>query len=446
MRFAFFMLALAACAQQKMAPTALIVRVTTDLLVPAEADAIEIEVSGAADSVTRTVTQRSDLPIEVAIEPRTASGRNVEIVARALSADSVRVSRRVSTSFIVGEVRVVAINLERTCLGRTDCRAPETCITGVCGASAVSSADLPSWVPPAARDAGVIRDSGADARDASSLRDINVADLGRTDDVVMSDVVVVAPDTTVPVEAGRGCPAGCGANSECCAGVCVPVGCELDGNPCTVGQCMATGCVEAPASGMACDPRNLCTTGDMCTNGVCGGGTRRSCPDDGVACTEDLCQNGTGCTSIPRDARCTAGQVCTVGGCTCEASACSSAAPTCQIGRCSGPSCVFGSAPDATACSGADPCAVYACRGGGCVIVGPKCTMRSRCESFSCRASDGTCLYEMLPDTVPCQGPDDTPCSPNGDVCQGGFCASGPECPFGGNVCCPTGCAFDFCP
>jgi len=57
---------------------------------------------------------------------------------------------------------------------------------------------------------------------------------------------------------------GCSAGEECCAGACVPLGCD-DGLECTIDSCHATGgCGHAPRTG-ACDDGD----GDACTIGTC---------------------------------------------------------------------------------------------------------------------------------------------------------------------------------
>lgn len=56
-----------------------------------------------------------------------------------------------------------------------------------------------------------------------------------------------------------------------------------------LGSCQANNV----ANGTACNDGQFCTTGESCTNGVCGGGTVTNC-NDGLPCTTDACNPGTG--------------------------------------------------------------------------------------------------------------------------------------------------------
>ena len=88
-------------------------------------------------------------------------------------------------------------------------------------------------------------------------------------------------------------------------GACVPgtaVGCD-DGNPCTSDSCGLLGCTHTPLTGPSCDDGDPCTQNDQCQNGSCVG-TPVTCPDDGFACTDDVCTQ-QGCVHVPVDSRCT---------------------------------------------------------------------------------------------------------------------------------------------
>jgi hypothetical protein len=61
-----------------------------------------------------------------------------------------------------------------------------------------------------------------------------------------------------------------------------------------------------------CDDADACTTGDFCTAGACVG-TAISCPDDGNACTDDVCVSATGACGVPRSGTCDDGDACTTG-------------------------------------------------------------------------------------------------------------------------------------
>ncbi len=79
-----------------------------------------------------------------------------------------------------------------------------------------------------------------------------------------------------------GCTNGvCDANNGLCIGDPVaPGGACFDGVPaCNTGTCdNNSNCVPSPvANGTACDDYNACTTGDLCTNGTCGGTAVTNC-------------------------------------------------------------------------------------------------------------------------------------------------------------------------
>jgi len=167
-----------------------------------------------------------------------------------------------------------------------------------------------------------------------------------------------------PCDDGDACTAGEFCTAVVCGGGSA-VDCD-DGDSCTIDSCdPATGCVNAPLpDGSACDDGDLCTLGDACAGGVClpsdvvdcddGDPCTRDwcepadglchyaaqpcpeidcadgidndwdgltdcedpdcagepCADEGIACTADICRNGS-CRHSPRDARCDDGLFCT---------------------------------------------------------------------------------------------------------------------------------------
>jgi hypothetical protein len=62
--------------------------------------------------------------------------------------------------------------------------------------------------------------------------------------------------------------------------------------------------------GSACDDANPCTTADVCTAGACSG-PLVPCPDDGNACTDDVCVPATGACGASIVAPCDDGDACT---------------------------------------------------------------------------------------------------------------------------------------
>lgn len=115
----------------------------------------------------------------------------------------------------------------------------------------------------------------------------------------------------------------CTINDVCTGGVCsgVPNTCAAPGDVCLIGSCdeAQNKCTAVPGNnGAACDDKNLCTTGEICTNGTCGGGAptnQGGACDDGNTCTAgDTCANGV-CqgTTITQ---CINGDGCCPSGCT----------------------------------------------------------------------------------------------------------------------------------
>ncbi|NUN16670.1 MAG: hypothetical protein HUU55_23845, partial [Myxococcales bacterium] len=104
----------------------------------------------------------------------------------------------------------------------------------------------------------------------------------------------------------------CTIADTCLAGVCQPLfnlDCD-DSNLCTDDSCdPATGCVNAPNS-EHCNDNNVCTLGDICTNGVCTPAGVLNC-DDGNPCTTDSCDPIAGCQNIENTDPCNDGNACT---------------------------------------------------------------------------------------------------------------------------------------
>src|SRR6185503_8956238 len=119
-----------------------------------------------------------------------------------------------------------------------------------------------------------------------------------------------APLTGTPCNDGDACT----VSDTCSAGVCAaggPRNCD-DGNACTDDACDdESGCVHSH-NASACDDGNACTTGDVCSDGACAGGSLVSC-DDGDACTVDACHPATGCTHAA--SACDDGNPCTADTC-----------------------------------------------------------------------------------------------------------------------------------
>ncbi len=141
-----------------------------------------------------------------------------------------------------------------------------------------------------------------------------------------------------PVEGTPKCDDGdkCTAGDTCKVGKCVGSGgptCD-DGNACTVDKCNAeTGKCSFGPNKAPCDSGNLCTYGDVCSNGKCKGGANQVC-NDGTSCTTDACDAKTGkCTykAIKDGTACKDGLECTKKE-TCKAGKCISGdSSTCHL-------------------------------------------------------------------------------------------------------------------
>ncbi len=134
----------------------------------------------------------------------------------------------------------------------------------------------------------------------------------------------------------------CTANDTCANGVCVggpPPPCD-DNNACTANQCNpttglcenppivcndnnsctddtcnpSTGCVYTPNDNNTCSDNSLCTSPDVCQNGVCVGQNPVVCAPDANPCTTEACNPATGlCESNNNTNACDDGDACTLG-------------------------------------------------------------------------------------------------------------------------------------
>ncbi|MCB9728429.1 MAG: hypothetical protein H6746_08125 [Deltaproteobacteria bacterium] len=259
----------------------------------------------------------------------------------------------------------------------------------------------------------------------------------------------------------------CKGEWECAAGKCAvrpgtAVVCPAAG-PCASSACdPATGaCVvgEAP-DGVPCDDGKVCTVGERCQAGVCGGGAPVAC-DDGNPCTNDACVPGEGCVSTPNAAPCDDGNACTKAD-ACSAGKCKGGAAVscpgagpCRVGTCQASTgCAVQPAPDATscddgnACTAGDACQAGECVGegacpcrsdGDCVDDGDLCNGTPRCLGGSCAVDPAT--------VVSCAAGSDcvtVSCAPATGTCVSAPVADGTAC-FGGGCTGPGSCAGGSC-
>ncbi len=241
-----------------------------------------------------------------------------------------------------------------------------------------------------------------------------------TDDACDSDFGCVYTNNVAPCDDGNPCTMG----DHCVLGLCESVETDTcdDANPCTTDYCdPATGCVHEDNT-LPCNDADVCTIGDVCADGVCVGGVLLSC-NDGNLCTDDSCDNLSGCqyvaNSDPCDDQntCTISDMCVDGECVGEGSLdCDDANP------CTKDICLPGGGCDHEdilgSCTDGDPCTLNdSCQAGQCV-PGPAldCDDGNPCTDDEC-ALDGSCSNTA--NTASC---DDGNACTEGDHCADGSC------------------------
>gem|GEM_PF-5225515 len=205
----------------------------------------------------------------------------------------------------------------------------------------------------------------------------------------------------------------------------------LDGE-CTVGVCdPASGLCTADAinEGGACSDDGLPCTDDVCQAGVCvhNDDDTNAC-SDGVNCTDDACVAGA-CVSTPIDCSFLDGE-CTIGVCnestgTCEAvsanegGACTDDGNPCTDDVCEAGVCVHIN-DDTNVCSDGDACTNDACLAGACIGTPVDCSaLDGDCTVGVCNPSTGQCQAQATNEGGACTD-DGNACTD--DVCQAGVC------------------------
>ena len=254
---------------------------------------------------------------------------------------------------------------------------------------------------------------------------------------------VAAKCVAVSAKDGKACDADgtlCTVGDACAAGKCSPgdaLDCD-DKNVCTADSCNATkGCSNIPNTA-ACDADgSKCTVNDVCNNGTCIAGAKKTC-QDGDACTTDKCDAGSGACSNPiivgcggncaTDGHCDDKELCTTDKCVagkCQNSAftgkCDDSNPctegdACIKGKCDGlaKDCDDGNPCTTEGCLPASGCTVVvnngACDDGdGCTVsdkcadgkcgsgAAKKCDDGDKCTADSCNPGDGACKFTGIP-------------------------------------------------
>ena len=196
---------------------------------------------------------------------------------------------------------------------------------------------------------------------------------------------------------GDACNAGATCTSGSCTGGSAP-DCSSAGGACNTASCDSGGAegncdVLTPSNeGGSCNDGDACTIGDICQSGTCSGAT----PDcfSGDPCKDVSCDPGGtegNCDTItPLSGPCDDSNVCTVGE-TCQAGSCGGgSAPDCSSAgdQCNTASCDPGGAP------GNCDIVVPSNEGGSCDDV-DVCTLNDECQG-------GVCGGELCPNANPC--------------------------------------------
>ena len=250
-------------------PTRIVVVTQTDLAVPAELDALTIEVDATAIGGSQQVRMtpldgdRVAPPIVLAIVHDGGELGPITVRVWGFHEGEVVVERAARLSFVPGRSVLLRVDLVRACRDH-DCEGGRSCEAGACVPLDVDAQSLPTWagregLPTLPRDPG---DAGASA-DAWVAPD---------DAWAPPDDAAVAPD------GGAACAAGCE-----CAQTCIDdEGCE---------------CRSGCACALACVP------GDDCTHVLCDGeGTTCAIDGSGVSNLEARCDHRSSCTIDARDA------------------------------------------------------------------------------------------------------------------------------------------------
>jgi hypothetical protein len=233
----------------------------------------------------------------------------------------------------------------------------------------------------------------------------------------------VLPDSEIE------CPAEVGIDATCLAPAC-------DGQS---GECSLVPDHEQ----LACNDGDACTIGETCNGGVCGSGASLNC-NDGNLCTDDLCDGESGCIYVNNVASCQDGSVCTVNDICAEGScqpgqvlACDDLNPCTDDGCDQDTGCQF-EAKDGE-CSDLNPCTVGDhCVGGLCTAGSMlDCNDENPCTDDSCDAQKG-CVHQL--NQNPCD--DQNACTEN-DHCNNGWCLGKVADCNDFNICTEDSCSAD---
>ncbi len=390
--------------------TALLVRVSSTLVIPDDVDRLDVSVRGETTMMfaDRSFAVSTPWPHTVSIRPGALEFGDVQVTVTAYRGDAFVVRRVVTGRFIPGVDEVIEVELDARCVGIM-CPEGLDCRGGACIGVRVDGG-----MPDAGRDAAT--DGGSDAN----------LDAPCPGGLVYCGGSCIDPQTDL---AFCGAAAGC-IGSTACLGAerCTAGRCELD---CAPGEIACGGACVDPSSDRThcgadteCMGGTACATGELCAIGACSA----TCPVGlnacGDRCVDPLsdrafCGAAADCTG---GATCFAGEACSFGVCT-------TSCPAGQIacgGRC------VDTLTDRAYCGAIADCSGGTTCSAGQVCVGGTCATSCPGGQIAC---GGRCVDTLTDRTYCGASPTCTggrPCA-SGEVCTAGACVT--SCP-GGQVAC----------
>jgi hypothetical protein len=218
---------------------------------------------------------------------------------------------------------------------------------------------------------------------------------------------------------------GSGGNAGVGGAAC-PSNCD-DQNDCTVDSCVAGACKNEPlAAGKACGTGRTCDNNAVCVR--CRDTAADKGQDEGCSAGAPVC-TGTGtaatCAGCTKDADCDDGNECTTEKCTTGSCVVTpvAAGQACATGVCNGTA-------NAEKCVACTDNAVAPSKDLGCSDAKPACDPSGTGICYACVkdadcASDNlSCTNETCANHLCTHVPDDSKCTPSGDVCKPNKCDS----------------------
>lgn len=341
----------------------------------------------------------------------------------------------------------VAVDDGEACDDGEVCTVGDACAAGLCGAGDWLECDDGLFCTV---DACVAVDGGGAGCENAPVEGVCVIDGGcqadgaghPSDPCLVCDAGLDSLGWSARLD-GSECSDGeyCTVGDGCLGGVCTPAGprdCGFLDSQCAVGGCdegAETCTPDAVDDGVGCDADgNACTVGDACGAGACEAGAALDC-DDGLECTVDACEvdAGTGepgCVHTPVAGACVIDDGCVVEGASpvdepCRV--CSTALdPWAWSDRADGTEC-----EDGAWCTVGDTCAAGVCEAG----AAADCSgLSDQCLTGTCDEEADACVATPVAEGVACDADGDG-CTV-GDACAGGVCLAGSQADCSDGVAC----------